>query len=195
MINTFVEQRMRLDASDQLASVVGTLPKELRDTNAAPLLAILRELEASSVIELGVINAVIRVDPENRQQIQEQRAILKDYSDRRLHDRDRTHCSNIRRILTQVRSNSAGAGASNRITVVDAVLVPITHADFELLDDVELILGKATTAITAMDDANRVADVELVQRAFAAEMEPIRLDIKANLSRINALTGELIDVL
>jgi hypothetical protein len=194
MSNTFVEQRMRLDTGNQLASVVGTLPRELRDTNAAPLLAILRELEASSVIELGVISAVTRVDPESDSEIKAQRTILEDYRDRRLHDRDRTHCSNIRRILTQVRSHAEGPGGSDRIGVVDTVLAQILGSDKELLDDIESILDRAVATIAAMDGAT-VDEAERVQSDFAADMGPVRRDIKANLGRLNALTAELIDAL
>ena len=193
--NIFVEQRLRLDTTDQLASVVATLPVELRDTNAVPLLAILRELEASSVIELGVISAVKNLDPADPQQIAEQQTILDDYADRRLHDRDRTHCSNIRRILTQVHDHAAGPGASERVQAVDAVLAPIVGADMELLDDVESILGKARTAMAGMSSAQRVVDVERIQQEFVAELEPVRREIKASLGRLNSLTSTLIDVL
>jgi hypothetical protein len=46
--NPFVEDRERL------ASVVTTLPRELLATNAAPLMAIVSELQASSVIDDGL---------------------------------------------------------------------------------------------------------------------------------------------
>jgi len=195
VINPFVEQRLRLDTGDRLANVIATLPTTLRETNAGPLLGIVRELEASSIVELGVINAVANVDVENREAIHEQRLILSDYRDRRLHDRDRTHCSNIGRILTQVRSEPTGPTAGTRVQVVDEVLEPIVRADERLLDDVEAILEKAVTAIVAMDDATRVVEAETAQSRFVEEMEPTKQAIKANLSRLNKLTGELIDTM
>jgi len=195
MPNTFVDQRLRLEMSDRLAGVMETLPQELRGTNAAPLLNIVRELEASSIIELGVISAVTQVDAEDRQAIRLQRDILADYHDRRLYDRDRTHCSNIRRTLTQVGKAAEGSGDASQLRVVNDVLRPILGADEVLLDDIETILAEAVNAITAMDAADRLTDVEAAQREFAAKMEPLRSDIKANLARMSALTNQLIDEL
>jgi hypothetical protein len=82
--NVFIEQR------EQLASVVTTLPRELLETNAAPLLGIVSELQASAVIEIGVVQAVTRVNVEDPQAIKAQREILEDYHDRRLYVRDGT---------------------------------------------------------------------------------------------------------
>jgi hypothetical protein len=100
------------------------MPVGLRETNAVPLVAIVRELEASSVIEIGVIHAVTRVDVENPRGVEEQRKILEDYRDRRLYDRDRTHCSNIKRIATQLQSGDPSPEASAGLDRLNRVLSP-----------------------------------------------------------------------
>jgi hypothetical protein len=191
--NPFVEQRQRLEAGDRLASVVATLPGELRETNAVPLMAIVRELEASSVIEIGVIHAVTRVNAEDPKAVKTQRGILEDYRDRRLYDRDRTHCSNIKRIATQIQSADGSPEGSEELKPLDQVLVPLKHADDDLLGDVERILNATITAITEIDESRRVEDAQAAQERFARSMQPTIDDIKKNLSRMNELAGKLID--
>lgn len=77
------------------------------------------ELAASSMIEIGVIQAVTGVDASNRQAIRTQRTILEDYQQRRLYDRDRTHCSNIDRIATQLRAPHEVSGARAKLDELD----------------------------------------------------------------------------
>lgn len=191
--NPFVEQRQRLEAGDRLASAVDTLPRELRETNAVPLLGIVRELEASSVIEIGVLHAVSRVSVEDPQAVKTQRAILEDYRDRRLYDRDRTHCSNIKRIATQIPSTDESSQASQQLERLDQVLLPLKDADDDLLGDIERIVNAAITAITEIDECRRVEDAQAAQKRFAESMRPAIDDIKSNLSRMNELAGKLID--
>jgi len=182
--NRFIEQR------ELLTSVVTTLPRELLETNAAPLMGIVSELQASSVIEIGVVQAVTRVDAEDPMAVKRQREILEDYRDRRLFDRDRTHCSNINRIATQIRPSESPAASE-----LDAVLTPLRHADIDLLDDIEGILDASIAAITEMDDSRRVDDARARQEQFAKDMRPTIERMKSNLSRLNDLTGKLIDLM
>jgi hypothetical protein len=183
--NVFIEQR------EQLASVVTTLPRELLETNAAPLLGIVSELQASSVIEIGVVQAVTRVNIEDPEAVKTQRAILEDYRDRRLYDRDRTHCSNIDRIATQIRP----AGESSASAELDQVLAPLRHADNDLLDDIEGILDASVAAIIKIDECHRVDDARAEQRQFADSMRPTIDRMRSNLGRMNELAGKLIDLM
>jgi hypothetical protein len=191
--NPFVEQRQRLEAGDRLASVVATLPSGLRETNAVPLMAIVRELEASSVIEIGVIHAVTRANVEDPQAIKTQRTILEDYRDRRLHDRDRTHCSNISRIRTQLQPVDGASGGSAEFEHLGSLLSELSGRDDDLLDDVERILTATIAAIIEIDQCRRVDDAQAAQERFAKSMQPTIDAIKSNLSLMNKLAGELID--
>jgi hypothetical protein len=191
--NPFVAQRWRLEASDRLASVVATLPFELRETNAVPLLGIVTELGASSVIEIGVIHAVTRVNVEDPRAIKAQREILEDYRDRRLYDRDRTHCSNIKRISTQLRSADETAQAVQELQRLDQELVPLQEVDDDLIGDIERILDEAITAITEIEKHRRLDDARDTQVRFAERMQPTIADIKGNLRRMNEVTRKLID--
>ena len=183
-----------VEGHEQLASVVTTLPRELLETNAAPLLAIISELQASSVIEIGVIQAVGRLKADDPQAITRQREILEDYQQRRLYDRDRTHCSNIDRIATQLRA-PLGQSPSPKLDELNAVLEPLRHADDDLLDDIEQILGDSLTAVREIEGSSRLVDAEAAQGRFMARMQPTIDRIKSNLSRMNALTGQLIDLM
>lgn len=193
--NPFVEQRQRLEAGDRLASIVATLPIGLRETNAVPLLAIVRELEASSVIEIGVLHAVTRVNVENPEDIKTQRAILEDYRGRRLHDRDRTHCSNLRRIRTQLQHTEGAPKATADFKRLDTLLRTLSNRDDDLLDDVEGILADVIAAITEIDGCRRVENAQAAQERFAKSMQPTINAIKANLSLMNKLAGEFIDLM
>jgi methyl-accepting chemotaxis protein len=126
--NPYVEGRERL------ASIVTTLPRELLETNAAPLMGILSELQSSSVIEIGVIQ-------------------------------------------------------------LNEVLEPLRHADDDLLDDIERILGDSLTAIREIEGSSRLADARSAQARFTERMQPTIDRIRNNLSRMNALTGQLIDLM
>jgi hypothetical protein len=183
-----------IEGRERLASVVTTLPRELLETNAAPLLAIVSELQASSVIEIGVIQAVGRVKVDDPQAIRQQREILEDYEQRRLYDRDRTHCSNIDRIATQLRA-PLGQAPSTKLDELNAVLQPLRHADDDLLDDIEQILGDSLAAIREIEASNRLVDAEAAQARFMGRMQPAIDRMKRNLSQMNALTGQLIDLL
>ncbi len=185
--NPYVEQRERL------ASVVTTLPRELLQTNAAPLMAIVSELQASTVIEIGVIQSVAAVDAGDRQAVATQRRILEDYQGRRLYDRDRTHCSNIDRIATQIRTPYEGT--SPELDQLDEVLTPLRSADVELVDDIEQVLGEAVAAIGRIGDSNRLEDAISAQSQFAERMQPKIKQMKDSLSRMNALVGKLIDLM
>jgi hypothetical protein len=158
-------------------------------------MAIVRELEASSVIEIGVIHAVTRVDVDNPKAVKIQRAILEDYRDRRLYDRDRTHCSNIKRMATQIQSGDPSPGTFEALERLDQVLAWLKDADDDLLGDIERILNEAITAITEIDGKRRVADAQAAQERFARTMQPTIDDIKSNLSRMNELAGKLIDAM
>jgi hypothetical protein len=184
--NVFIEQR------EQLASVVTTLPRELLETNAAPLLGIVSELQASSVIEIGVVQAVTRVNVEDPQAIKTQREILEDYQDRRLYVRDGTHCSNIDRIATQLRRDAASSAATAEL---DQVLTPLRSADVEIVDDIEAILEASVDAIVKIDACTRVDDATAEQRQFAERMRPTIDRIRNNLRKLNELSGKLIDLM
>jgi len=185
--NEFIEQR------EQLASVVTTLPRELLETNAAPLLGIVSELQASSVIEIGVVKAVTRVNVEDPQAIKEQREILEDYHDRRLYERDGTHCSNIDRIATQIRPAAEPSAASAEL---DQVLAPLRQADKEIIDDIEAILEESVAAIVKIDlRSSRVDDARAEQRQFAERMQPTIDRIRSNLRKLNEQSGKLIDLM
>jgi hypothetical protein len=187
--NPFIDERERL------TSVVTTLPRELVQTNAAPLMGIVSELQASYVIEVGVIQAVIRVNVEDPQAVRQQRAILEDYLQRRLYDRDRTHCSNINRIATQLRATHTTAGTPPTLDELNQVLIPLRHADDDLLGDIEEVLQEAVQAIRAMDDSNRVDDARAEQEKFKNAMELRVNRMKNSLSRMNTLVGQLIDAM
>ena len=193
--NPFVEQRQRLEASNQVASVVATMPVGLRESNAIPLMAILRELESSSVIEIGVIHAVTRVDVEAPTAVEVQRTILEDYRDRRLYDRDRTHCSNIKRIATRIRGDDDSAEASAALGRLDDALAWLKDADDDLLGDIDRILDEAITTISAMDESRRVRDAQAAQERFAERMQATIDDIKVNLARMNDVASRLIDAI
>jgi hypothetical protein len=190
--NPFVADRERLDGSDRLASVVATLPSELRRTNAVPLVGIVRELEASSVIEIGVIHAVTRVRVADADAVTTQRRILEDYRDRRLYDRDRTHCSNIKRIATQIRTADGSLRHSPETAPLDQVLAPLEDADDDLLGDIERILDASIEAIVEIDESALVEDARAAQERFAERMRPTIEDIKRNIGRMNELAGKLI---
>lgn len=193
--NPFVEQRQRLEASNQVASVVATMPINLRATNAVPLMAILRELESSSVIEIGVIHAVTRVDVEDPTAVRTQRTILEDYRDRRLYDRDRTHCSNIKRIATQIKPAEESADGSRSLRNLDEALEWLKDADDDLLGDIARILDEAINAISQIDKSGRVDDAQTAKENFAERMQPTLDDIKSNLARMHEVAGELIDAI
>jgi hypothetical protein len=178
-----------------LPSAVNTLPRELLETNAVPLMVLVDELAASSMIEIGVIQAVTGVDASNRQAIRTQRTILEDYQQRRLYDRDRTHCSNIDRIATQLRAPHEVSGARAKLDELDQVLGPLRHADDDLLDEVEQILDAAVETIRKMDESSRLADVEAEQTRFASNMTATIERIHANIREMHALRGRLIDLL
>jgi hypothetical protein len=188
--NPFVAAR-----EQQLPSAVNTLPRELLETNAVPLMVLVDELAASSMIEIGVIQAVTGVDASNRQAIRTQRRILEDYRQRRLYDRDRTHCSNIDRIATQLRAPHEASGAQAKLDELDQVLGPLRHADDDLLDEVEQILDAAVETIRTMDKSSRLADVEAEQTRFAGNMTETIERIHANIREMHALRGRLIDLL
>lgn len=193
--NPFVEQRQRLEASNQVASVVATMPVSLRESNAIPLMAILRELESSSVIEIGVIHAVTRVNVEAPTAVEAQRTILEDYRDRRLYDRDRTHCSNIKRIATQITGDDDSAEASAALERLDDALAWLKDADDDLLGDIDRILDEAITTISTMDESRRVRDAQAAQERFAERMQATIDDIKSNLARMNDVASRLIDAI
>lgn len=176
-----------------MASVVATLPFEVRETNAVPLLGIVTELEASSVIEIGVIHAVTRVNVEDPQAIRAQREILEDYRDRRLYDRDRTHCSNIKRISTQLRSADETSPAVQELQRLDEELVPLQEADDDLVGDIERILDEAIAAIAEIEKHRRLDDARDAQERFTQRMQPAIADIKGNVRRMNEVTRKLID--
>jgi hypothetical protein len=188
--NPFVAAR-----EQQLPSAVNTLPRELLETNAVPLMVLVDELAASSMIEIGVIQAVTGVDASNRQAIRTQRTILEDYQQRRLYDRDRTHCSNIDRIATQLRAPHEVSGARAKLDELDQVLGPLRHADDDLLDEVEQILDAAVETIRKIDESSRLADVEAEQTRFASNMTATIERIHANIREMHALRGRLIDLL
>lgn len=171
------------------------MPVSLRESNAIPLMAILRELESSSVIEIGVIHAVTRVNVEAPTAVEAQRTILEDYRDRRLYDRDRTHCSNIKRIATQITGDDDSAEASAALERLDDALAWLKDADDDLLGDIDRILDEAITTISTMDESRRVRDAQAAQERFAERMQATIDDIKSNLARMNDVASRLIDAI
>ena len=182
-----------IDERERLTSVVTTLPRELLQTNAAPLLGIVSELQASYVIEVGVIQTVSRVKVDDPVAVSLQREILEDYQQRRLYDRDRTHCSNIDRIATQLPAAKETPGASAKLDELNGVLIPLRHADDDLLGDIEEVLDQAVTAIRTIDESKRVADARAEQERFKNGMEIRVTRMRDSLRRMNELVGQLID--
>jgi hypothetical protein len=185
-----------IDAREQqFVSFVDTLPRELLQTNAKPLTVLVEELEKSSMVEIGVIRAVTRVDVSDPQAVQTERRNLEDYQQSRLYDRDRTHCSNIDLIAAQLRTPHEDAGAQAKIDELDQVLYPLRDADDDLLGDVEEILDAAVAAIRKIDAAGRLTDAEAERDRFARSMEP-RIDrIRSSLNRMHTLRGQLIHLM
>ena len=84
-----------LGARADVVPVMETLPLELKETNAGPLLGVIDELRRSMLTELVVVDAVSKVDVQDLQAVQSLRDDLSYYGTRQGLSSTRTHCGNI----------------------------------------------------------------------------------------------------
>jgi hypothetical protein len=180
---------------EALLSFVDTLPRELLQTNAAPLLNILEELRNSYREQHKWVTAVAHVNVEDPQAVSTLRFELEDYLQTRFFDKERTHCSNIYRIVSTLNRPSASSTHREQFQQLQDLIWPLTNAENPYLVGIEKIVERADEAIHEIEAAPSVRDAEEAQRRFKVDMETATDRLRDTLKRLNNLANDLIDLM
>jgi hypothetical protein len=177
---------------EALLSFVDTLPRELLQTNAAPLLNILEELRNSYREQHKWVTAVAHVNVEDPQAVSTLRLELGDYMLTRFLDRERIHCANIYRIASTLNRPSASSPHREQFQQLQDLIWPLTNDENPYLVGIEDIVDMADEAIREIEAASSVRNAEEAQRRFKVEMETATDRLRDTLKRLNNLANDLL---
>jgi DNA repair ATPase RecN len=187
---------------ENVSSVITTLPADYLSGNAAALLRILEELQRSFQEELFLVQAVKNLDIRDYQAVDRLSVFLEDYQQRRLFDRERTHCHNIQRIVyTLLPASDTSTDPS--ISELQNVLQPLMDADNEFIDELDSLVARAVDTVrqikadiqTSYTQPTGYAPALATQANFLQEFDPRVQRLKTLMKDMNIRINELIDLL
>jgi hypothetical protein len=175
-----------------LAREIATAPADYVKDNAAALLRIIWELQASLGLELQVIQGIKRLDVANVSTMSEYLDKFSDYVDRRDFNLERTSCGRIANIYwQQIRPlQSAPDGVDQQVNDLDMLLQRFTTADMQFTEQIEPFMQHALTTLRDMHGAATSGRFD----AARAQLDEFAKNYASEVERVKATLRELNDV-
>lgn len=139
-------QTQIVEARERFPSVVATLPREYRETNAPQLPAMVAELEKSYHAELDYVEKVAEGQATDPDVVSAVVRELRKGRRRQSLSQERTHWGHIDEIADKMRLQYEGMDAEPQLRQLAKTLTPLRDADSEILDDIKQILDRAIAA-------------------------------------------------
>lgn len=155
-----------LEASEEIASAVTTMPEDFVEGNAAVLYQIVNELERSHTAQLKLLRPLRRLKLNTWRgslldEVQDLAVDLEENTDAETLNRQRTHCHNLQLLGRQL------VGEGYEVTQVQEALGPLYTWDDEFIDDLEGLAAQVVTAAKQVQDElrGREGDDSALERA------------------------------
>jgi hypothetical protein len=174
-----------------IPAAISTVP--VRADNAHLFLAIVEELRRSYVTEMSLIQRVARVNVSDRPAVEELRYQLEDYELQGGRDLDRTHCSSIRRIASEIER---GPDAGNpQVAQVLTLVEPLGRTEAAFIDEIDKALAQAVLVISQIDEADRTEEAQRIQAEFQQDRNERLQSISSTLHAMNRTANQMLDIL
>jgi hypothetical protein len=174
-----------------IPAAISTVP--VRSDNAHLFLAIVEELRRSYVTEMRLIQRVARVNVSDRRAVEELRYQLEDYKLQGGRDLDRTHCSSIRRIASEIER---GPDAGNpQVAQVLTLVEPLGRTEVVFIDQIDEALAQAILVISQIDEADRTEEAQRIQAEFRQNRNERLQRISSTLHAMNTTANRMLDIL
>lgn len=173
----------------EFAAKIAEAPPDYLKDNAAALLRIIWEMQASLALELQVIQGIKRLDVTDAAVVSSYLERFSDYTDRRDFNLERTSCRRIANIYhNQIRILEGGSGGAQRAPELDQLLGQFAHADQQFTEAIEPFMDRTRVTLIGICDAataNRIEDARALQDEFA---EAYRVEVQRLKSTINEMS-------
>ena len=187
------------DERQELGEKIAAAPSDYVRDNAAALLRIVWELQASLALELQVIQGIKRLDIADVQTLSDYVDRFSDYVDRRDFNLERTSCGRIANIYwQQIRTLEGGPVGQQRVKDLDELLQRFTDADREFAEEIEPFMDRALTTLTGMRDAvlaGKADEAKAEQERFAHEYKAEVQRLKATITNMTRVGESLLAAL
>lgn len=175
----------------QLLEKIATASGDFLQDNAAALMRIVWELQASLALELQIIQGIKRLDVSDAPTVADYVDRFDDYVERREFDLERTSCGRIANIYwQQIRALEVAPVPQERLTQLDELLQRFADADRRFTEEVEPFMDRALATLTAIRDAavsGEVSEAKARQTQFSEEY-------KAEVQRLKSSIAEMTEV-
>ena len=191
-----------IEARDSLASAITTLPVGYLNENAAALLSVIEELKKSCHVEFRLIQAIRGLDVKDGKAVERIAKYLIDYDEISDFDRERTHCHNIDRIVSELLKPYQTDWSEDRtkIEAVEKLLKPLCEADNAYLEQIEPLVRDAAETMRRIK--NHVSPGGGGEAAAERERDDFLLKagdrverVKLYLRSMNKLANTLLDAI
>jgi hypothetical protein len=173
----------------QLSEKIAAAPGDYLQDNAAALLRIVWELQASLALELQVIQGIKRLDVADAGAVSAYLNRFSDYVDRRDFNLERTSCGRIARIYwQQIRVLEDGLDAEQRVTELDELLRGFADADRQFTEEIEPFMKQALTTLTVIRDASAAGKTDEAKAQQDRFVHEYRAEVERLKSTITAMS-------
>jgi hypothetical protein len=184
----------------ELANKMASAPSGYLANNLAALMRLLREFEASLVLELQVIQGVKRLDVSDSAAVRAYVDRFSDYVAQRAFNLERTSCSAIRRIYQEQLQDLQEGSISDTETVEDLehFVESFAYADAEFTEEIEQVMERALKALQEIDalaQANQTDDARTRQQQFNTEYEGEPRRLKHTIRVMSDAGNRLVEAL
>lgn len=188
------------DERKDLADRIANAPDTFVHDNAAALLRIIWELQASLGLELQVIQGIKTLNLSDASAMSEYLDKFSDYVDRRDFNLERTSCGRIANIYWgQIRARESAPGVqADEVTALDEILETFTSADVQFAEEIEPFMNRALATLQSIKDAadsGRPDDAQAQRDRFTEEYREEVQRLKRTLRELSDVGQSLLDKL
>jgi hypothetical protein len=172
----------------ELGEKIASAPPDYVHDNAAALLRIIWELQASLGLELEVIQGIKRLDVADARTVSEYADQFSDYVERRDFNLERTSCGRIANIYwRQIRTLEGGSLPEQRVGEVDRLLEQFAQADRRFTEDIEPFMRRAEETLMNIRNAARDDNTDEAKR----QQDQFAREYKDEVQRLKSMITEM----
>lgn len=179
----------------ELSEKIAIAPSDYLQNNAAALMRIVWELQASLALELQIIQGIKSLNVTDAQTVSNYVNQFSNYVDRRDFNLERTSCGRIANIYwQQIRVLEGGPVGQQRVTELDELLQRFADADRQFTEEIEPFMNQALTTLTRIRDAataGKTDEAKAQQDQFEQEYRAEVQRLKSTITGMNRV-GELL---
>lgn len=180
----------------ELLEKIATADTAFLEDNAAALMRITWELQASLALELQTVQRIRRIDVSKIAAVDDFAQAFSDYVDQGSYNLQRTSCGRIGDIYWhQIRALEDTPAGARGVAELDELLQRFTDADAQFTDEIEPFMSRARDVVLAIRDdavAGRMEEARQRRDDFATEYRDELAKLRSAITDLNNVGRELL---